>query len=460
MMPKSPIDQVIPDGMLVRECTLPGETRSDGVVPSHANGIQLSRDRFLILYSTLGFQGRDDGRSGVYRLVTNDWTGPLIKEGFISQTRKSTGAASDGRVYTTQVGHLTAFGVPRGALVNGRRVAHENHFVVMWRECGRMTDARGHLCWPEPGQEAHGAQALEMQFRLNDQGDDIEIIRPAQPLRQQGMPDGQICRWPEVGELIKGYVPAVPMNAECSEWLDLNTASERDGIDPSLKPRSSVLPSQYRWDPSREVYNWVASGPLWGTDLFEGSIARNGSSFVFHARMLGFEGASYVERDEFTRVAAWCRPDNPILGPYRDVRPREQPNWHPTSVFALPDGSIARLGGAPQERYRRGRGPIYLVRIDPNNGFRAIEHVRLREVDEFPRIEVPGDPYLDFPKLLPHVGGREQLIAHRVYTSAMWRDPSQPYEVSPQALAANGCGLYFVRVRYREELPPAWIFEK
>jgi len=53
-------------GKLVEDSAIPGERRADNVRPAHPNGIQLSRDRFLILKSTLGFRGIARERSGLW----------------------------------------------------------------------------------------------------------------------------------------------------------------------------------------------------------------------------------------------------------------------------------------------------------------------------------------------------------------------------------------------------------
>ena len=39
-------------GKLVHECSIEGETREDGYYPGHINAAQLSRNRFLILFTS------------------------------------------------------------------------------------------------------------------------------------------------------------------------------------------------------------------------------------------------------------------------------------------------------------------------------------------------------------------------------------------------------------------------
>src|SRR5262249_5507093 len=38
-------------GMYLGDCSLPGDSRADGVVPRHATCVQVARDRWLVLYS-------------------------------------------------------------------------------------------------------------------------------------------------------------------------------------------------------------------------------------------------------------------------------------------------------------------------------------------------------------------------------------------------------------------------
>src|SRR5690349_13559308 len=96
-------------GVLVRDCTIPGETRADDVTPAHPNGIQVSRDKWLIVYATRGFRGVDDDRSIVYQLRQGAFDGKVIREGLLARSgvRETT--------HFLQHGHPVAFGVPKDA---------------------------------------------------------------------------------------------------------------------------------------------------------------------------------------------------------------------------------------------------------------------------------------------------------------------------------------------------------
>ena len=62
------IERIEHRGRLIAGCPLPDETRADDVVPTHANAIQVSRDRFLLVYTTHTYRGSDDEKepAGVY----------------------------------------------------------------------------------------------------------------------------------------------------------------------------------------------------------------------------------------------------------------------------------------------------------------------------------------------------------------------------------------------------------
>ena len=108
-------------GKLIEECGLEGERRSDQVVPAHPSGIQLSENRWLILYATRMFRGTDDDTSIIYQIRENTPDGRLIKEGMIQPSITDWDALGDGRRFVKQHGHPSVFGVPKGAEIGGRQ---------------------------------------------------------------------------------------------------------------------------------------------------------------------------------------------------------------------------------------------------------------------------------------------------------------------------------------------------
>lgn len=87
--PASRIANIQHLGPLIRECSLAGERRSDDVVPAHPNGLQLSKDRWLLIYATRTFRGVDDDLSIVYQLRAETLDGSVLKEGFFRRVESN-----------------------------------------------------------------------------------------------------------------------------------------------------------------------------------------------------------------------------------------------------------------------------------------------------------------------------------------------------------------------------------
>src|SRR6185295_13552111 len=151
------------------------------VVPAHPNGLQVSRDRWLIVYGTRGFRGVDDDRSTVYQLRKDGPLGPVIREGFLCRTRDDWDPQEQGKAFSRQAGHAVAFGVPKGATIDGKAAPNANVFVAKWYVHARLLDkTRTYL---EHGTADIGFAGPPvfvegLQFRLNEREDDIEVVRP------------------------------------------------------------------------------------------------------------------------------------------------------------------------------------------------------------------------------------------------------------------------------------------
>jgi len=449
----STIKEIIPRGQLFPECSLSGEGKADGAQPAHASGLQLSKDRFILFYSTRGFRGRDDEWSSVYQIRADSWTGRILKEGYISQTSNEWDALGDGRKFVFQNGHATGFGVPKGAIVDGRRVSNENHFVAMWRIVARVRNPEtGHVYWESADEDSYRrtTDCLWMQFRLNDAEDDIEILQTARKLRQSGYEEsGQICADPSLKVICKGFVPAVPMNPDHTEWVDMNsTNGDGDCEIQFTKKTGRVVPFKYRWNISKKLYEWVDTGTPLGPDLFEGAIAPWNGGYVIASRMVGHNELN---------VVTWCRTDDPFQNSAKIIKRHDQPNWCPFTLFTGPDGRLYRLGGCSERSYfKYGRDPLFMVRIDPERDFEAIEHRKVFSAIRTPDLEFSKVPTVDFGKMLPHLGGTEQTVVHRVHSTAVWANPEEPYQL--QKIDILNSGIYYETIRYKEPQPPMWQF--
>ncbi len=452
------IKRIEHQGEFFHGCGLPGEERELNVHPAHPNGFQLSRDRWLFVYTTRSYRGNDDERSGVYQLRQGGIAGPVIKEGWLCRTCDDWDPLGDGRRYVKQLGHPVVMGVPKGALINGGRVAHENHFAACWRVEARYIDPKLNFMLDVeefPGLMQKTRHVEWVQFRLNDAEDDIEFFETARPLRQAGYEKGlEICSQEGVRWMVQTFVPPVPYNGDCSEWVMANNTN-----DPRVPPqigeqkataggtmkRCCVMPIRFKFNSKIMRYEWVESGALQGEDLMEASIVPWKGDWVISARR------------STGKTMAWARTGD-LFGreALKFVMPENQPNWFPSSAFLCPDGEIRRAGGCIDiSPYKGGRGPIYLVEIDVEREF-AVRKVQ--EIYDGVRAGLPmqGGPLIDFPKLVAHGGGKTQYCFHRV-RSQMLNDPRVPTRRLKQE-EIDKSGIYWAKVEYGEDYPGYWQF--
>ena len=456
------IERIEPLGPLVNECSLPGESKGDGVFPSHGNGVPLSRNRWLLTYATRGYRFGDDDWSVVYQIRDGSPVGRVIKEGYLSRAHGEWDPFGDGTRYFRQHGHPVTFGVPKGALINGKRVAHENVFAVKWRVLGIAIHEPGgwkgwDKSWPRRDPRT---QAVEwMQFRLNDREDDIEILQPARQLRQKGAEQGDVIGFTRAGEPLtqmnQTFVQAVPFNDDCSEWADVNHF-----------PGGRIAPMKYRFNPRAKLYEWVETAPLIASrnprvSLYEASLIRFRDEFIIMARktILPLEkkplqsettaGRQDLDLDEIG--AAWARSDDPFAKAPEFVYPTS-PNCYnvPLTAFLCADGVIRMFGGdaslSPPPRGRRN--PLRCWDIDPATFAAANQRVVFDAFDYGLPIKRSADkpewtPALDFGKLVAHMGGRGQYVLHRCHLNR-----------NENAWA----GVYHERIVYAEDCAPTWTF--
>ncbi len=450
-------------GKFIDDSTIAGERRADGVAPAHGNGIQLSRDRFLVLNSTLRFRGTDDNHSGLWELRKDAWDGPVIREGCFVKSIDDWYPLGPQYRCVKQFGHPTAFGVPKGALLDGRPVPHANVFAVKVRIVARVfVPEGGHILWKTqpPEVRARTQDVLWLQFRLNDAEDDLEILQPLQPLRQVGYEAGDEMCCHGNRPMNASFVPAVPFNAACDEWVDMNHFGLHREVTPSPgatpqsqdDPQIHIAALRYRFNPARGLYEWVQTGPLIGPGLFEASISPHRGDWVIAAR-----------RQTRDPGIAWARVHDPftetpdIVVP-TDVRAFSTPLTH----YKCPDG-ITRLccGDSSVSPHGSNRDPIFIWDIDPDDGFRARDrHTIYSPRSDGNPIPHDHDPLADMIKLLPHVGGSTQTLIHRVRTCAV-TVKEWDHVYAPRPMTAGdfqGTAMYYAAVHYDQDYPPMWCF--
>lgn len=437
-------------GCLIEACSLPGETRADGVVPRHANALQLSCDRWLVIYSTHGYRGVDDERSIVYQVRAGAPNGAVLHEGFLSRGREDwfppdfdRSALKTNQTVYKQHGHMTAFGVPQGAKIAGRSPPHAGLFVIKWRTAGRILNRDTNYLEHRtagPGEGRIGQGVEWTQVRLNAAGDDLEIVQPVQTLRQVGHLDGpKFTSADDVVWMNQSFVPAVPLNRDATEWADVNSF---DG--------GRIAALKYRFNPQTARYEWIEIGPRLSEPsghIHEAGLSRVGDSWIISARRQRASGV------------AWFRATDLFADAPTPTLPIEPKCNAPLTQFVCADG-VLRLftGDASISPHHNARDPLYMWDIDPSADFAATNRRAIFDsVAAGLAIRRAAIPKVDFCELFPH-HGRSQLIVYGVST----RGYDFPYVNRTDIPAINAAekaaaGVYYAEITYRREPPPKWI---
>ncbi len=444
-------------GRLIRASTLPGDTREDDVFPSHPNGIQVSQRQFLVLFGTRGYRGVDDNRSIVYQLRAGAYDGPVIKEGMVARSVDDWDPFGDGARYVRQHGHPGAFGVPRGARIGGRPAPHANLFVIKWRRSARGLDPRTGLISDfraDPSLRER-TQAVEwVQVRLNDAEDALEVVQPAQALRQKGYEGGARLCSADVRTMNQSYTQAVPLTDDCTEWADVNHFDQ-----PPLAP-ARIAALRYRFNPTSGVYEWVQTGPAIDAGLFEASLVRFGDDWVIASRTVesGVAAGQFGSGTVSGGPIAWMRTHDLFGEPPDVVRPRKPFSNAPLTAYRCADGVLRLLTGDPLvSPYGNARNPLYIWDIDPDRGFAASNRQTIFDtVAAGLPIPVEGQPKSELGKVLPHAGGTWQFLLHGVYS----RSVQDPTLTGRQVAAAERepSGIYAAALEYQDAAPSRWEF--
>src|SRR5581483_12417829 len=163
-------------------------------------------------------------------------------------------------------------------------------------------------------------------------------------------------------------------------------------------------------------YEWIETGPILFYPEYpaiEASTVRLDHSWAIAARpqRRGLPILWLRMEDPFSQVR------NHVLAETSEQHP---PCSVPMSIYRCADGVIRLLSGDAQDSpYREPRNPLYCWKVEPDHGFALVNRV---PVIDLLRAGLPirpeAGPVADMAKVLPHSGGREQLILHRVRTTA------------------------------------------
>ena len=428
-------------GPLISNLSIPGERKADGVIPAHPGCVQLSKDRFLLLATSLE-TGWDAVRSVCYQVRAGSPDGPEIREGVLAGATDDWDALGDGRRFSKMHGMGLAFGVPKGAVRDGKPLPSANVFVLKYyRKAGKRGTGGVMLKndpkisvepWPEGSEVVSKSMGVEwLQFRLNDAEDDIEVIQPAAPLTTDAPRHGD---WPGGTLRVRNHsmTPAIAMDDACTRWTSID-AVRGEGAS----GQAAVL---FEFNASRGRYEWTYTGPKYHADedLGETSVAKVGDQYVVAFRM-----------DDQLR--------------------RGEPPTYFSVFFRTPD-PLAQIGQAaygpgqavPQHLYRCGDGELRLF-TSMRVGWRRNPLVYYNVAGDLSRFDGPHTlvdakavglpfhtPCLDMSKLCPAQGRRQLLVfraitVHQTANLAPVKDPNPPTADEHAAAGVHAVELVYSR---------------
>lgn len=443
------IEKITNEGFLINECRMEGERKKDSVAVNRTNGLQLSRDRWLLLFNTHGFRGSDDCRSVHYQLREGRPDGRIITERVLSPSLENWDPFHDNSSLLKENDHAVAFGVPKGALIAGKAVPHANHFAALWRIMGKVLTPTGYASY-DPELIKRTMDIEWLQFRLNDAEDDIEIIEPPRRLRQVGHRDDETFfeedgkGW--TGRMNQAFVAPVPLNADASQWVCCNHFHSNQPED-----FWQLRAIGFHFNNASQRYEWCETGatlgdPRW--DLDESSTVRMpDGTFIIAARSRhpDFHIAWQRTDDPFSPVESMAYPNHP------------QPIGAPLSAYLCADGVLRLVTSeVARSKYFRHRDPLFLYDIDPD----TFEPTACRQIFSVYEENIPlYFPKLDFGMLLPHAGGREQYLTFRLFIDN-WFKERRSGRAMPAARPEDiaFCGSYYAKFVYDEPCPAAWQF--
>ena len=389
----------------------------------------------------------DDDRSALWQIRDGAPDGPVVREGAFSLARDGWIPEGSSIPCFKQHGHPVVFGVPNGALIGGKVPPYANLFVAKWRVLGIPTDRMRYT-------ESNPTVAVEwLQFRLNEGEDNLEILEPISRLRQKGFEEGPSFCAPRGAPcpawMNQTFVPAVPANHDASEWADVN---HFEGS------RSAAL--RYHYQPARHRYEWVETGPLIGgpeQGYFECSLIRLADrDWVIALR-------SRKQRRE--TGSSWIRTADPFTHLPAPIRSSIPHSDTPLPAFLCADGVIRLFANdhslsAPP---RGNRNPLRCWDVDPENFTLGNPRVIFDTFAAGLPMSPECNPGVDMAKLLPHTGGKEQYLAHRLRTGAVdmaitESDLPVLRKVLASPVEKQTVGVYYAKIVYTEPQPAAWTF--
>lgn len=439
-------------GVLMSDCTIPGEQKKDNIQPSNAICCQLSKNRWAWIYVTTSFQGLDSVRAIVYQIRKDTPDGEVLKEGIFSPFTDKWDPFNDGSKYFKQQGQCKMFGVPKGAVdKNGKLLPNNNVFVASWYQNARVIDHNTGKITASfgPEQEVLGDKTVRVtgiQFKLNDAEDDIVFLTPITSLRQKGFEKGKdFC---ELGSSVKTsnhwYVPFLPYNEECTQWADVWHFKLAKGqiVGTSVTEQThGIAPVMMEFNSETGLYEWTKTGQIEkieNINLIEASLLKYKDQWIIHARPRPMEmagvGVWYKTKDLFGGLG------KPIID-YNDVAANR-------SAYLCGDGVPRIFGGSKKlSPFKWSRNPQYCWDINPDT-FALSNCKTVLSTDD---IDVVATNYIKNRAFLSPVFQGRQIV-----TITLNREITGV----PEKKDLDSFGVHYWYVTYDKDIKDQWQFAK
>ncbi len=437
-------------GLLISDTCIPGEGKSEGITPEISSCIQVSKDKWLILFGTSDPRGHDTSRSIFYQIRKNGPDGEVIKEDLVEKARSGWDPHGLGHNLWKVNALPKVFGVPKGALRNGKPIPSANHFVAKWfvragmEKDGLLVNPWHPDEWPSDIKIMDydtSCQSLEwMQFRLNDAEDDIEIISSTKQLRQKGYENSLALSSIPPNESKDGtwvrmhhaFGDVASYNEDCSEWIEICQFEDK------------LAAVRYTFNQNSGLYEWTETGKAHqraGLDWSEASINKIDKDWIISVRAYNKEGQT-----------VWYKTSDPFesFGDNTDIKC----TYSPRISYVCAD-RILRLfsngEGLPSKRY--SRNPLYCLDVDPTDFSYSNKQLVLDCCKEGLPFYIP---FADHAMLYPYVGGRKQIVSFRVITHKQTCRQADDPEVTAEELEQSG--IHYAELIYDQEYPLPWNF--
>lgn len=445
-------------GPLITNTTVPGERKSDRIIPAHPGGgaLRVAEDRWIIFFATLNPIGSDCNRSILYQLRADAPDGPVLRECMIDRGIEDWDPFDRGDRYVKSCGMPIAFGVPMGATHKGQPMPNANVFVVKWYRWAHLRygdrilhPSHNRDVWPDGLTTKQQTLRIEwMQFRLNRERDDIEPITKPCELRQRGYESGEAyCSLGPNLHMNHAMKSPVPEQPDCMDWVSCDTFTS---YELGYMDHGEVAPVRFSFDAAAGRYFWAHTGQvtrLPGRIIGEASVNKIDNRYIISLRCFEYNGR--------TSETAWIKTDN-LFGVWSDPVYSNAPSV-PRISFVCGDGELRLFSNPPAADIKANndasRATLGCWDVDPDTLHLSRSRVLLDS-----RMMGWGfnDPVVDMAKLCPPQGRRQLLLFRaidRSHTANMQTKPT----TSPEAFAL--AGIHAIELTLPEPAADEWAFE-